>query len=147
MAVPAAYTEQSLARFMEITLGKVAKVLDLRAGVDDAGDFTEPVNDALLAYGTDDINTISGTDNIQKLRILAAVTAWRHVVNNFAALYDFSADGGTYHRSQLFEQAKASLEMAEQQALPYAANYMVRVRKMEHLHDPYQVRDVDDRTL
>jgi hypothetical protein len=147
MSVPTAYTEQSLARFMEIILGKVAKVLELRAGVSDPGDFSEAVNDALLAYGTDDISTVSGSDNIQKLRALAAVCAWRHVVTNFAALYDFSADGGRYSRSQLFEQAKTSLEMAEQQALPYAANYMIHLRKTDHIHDPYQVRDLEDRTL
>lgn len=147
MAIPTTYTEKALAEFMHTTLGKVAKALDLHVMPDGPGDYAEAVNDALLDYGAQDIATITGMDNIQKLRALAKVCAWRHVVNNFAALYNFSADGGSYSRSQLFDQAKAALKIAESQALPYATNNVIRIRKVDHIHDPYTVRDIEDRTL
>src|SRR5688500_72219 len=99
MAVPASYTEKTLAEFMHVSLGKTAKALAINFGPNDAGDYAEAVNDALLAYGTNDIGTISGFANIMKLRALARVYAWQHVVNNFATLFDFSADGGQYSRS------------------------------------------------
>lgn len=147
MPIPSTYTEKTLAEFMETTLGKCAKALELHAAPNDAGDFAEAVNDSLLAYGTDDISTISGTDNLLKLRALARKAAWQYVVNNFAALYDFSADGGTYSRSQLFSQAKQAMEQAERQALMYDPVYQASVVRLDHKHDPYRYRPEEDRTL
>lgn len=147
MPAPTSYTEKSLAEYMHLTLGKVAKALDLHFAPDGPGDYAEAVNDTLLAYGAEDIATITGMANIKKLRALAAACAWQYVVNNFAALYDFSADGASYSRSQLFENAQKALQVAQRQALVYDSSYMIRVRKTDHIHDPYTVRDVDERTL
>lgn len=144
MAIPASYTEKTLAQYMETMLGKTAKVLALHAGPEDAGDFAEAVNDVLLAYGTNDIATISGIENLKKLRALAVVSAWQFVVNNFAALYDFSADGASYDRSQLFESASKALAQAELNGLPYLVNYQARVTKLDRVHDPYTVRPEDE---
>src|SRR3990172_166452 len=136
MATPTSYTEKTLGQYMQTMLGAVARALAINAGPNDAGDFAEAVNDALLAYGTDDITTISGIANIQKLRTLARVHAWQFVVTNFAALYDFSADNGQYNRSQLFKQAKESLVLAQQAALPYDPAYAVQVSVIDHKQDP-----------
>jgi hypothetical protein len=144
MTVPASYTEKTLAVYMQTQLGKVATVLALTAGASSAGDFEEAVNDTLLAYGTTDISTISGVSNIQKLRVLAKMTAWQFVVNNFAALYDFSADGGSYHRSQLFEQSKQALKMAETAALPYDAVYQVKIIPVDHTQNLYRYRPEEE---
>src|SRR5690349_20973513 len=113
MPVPSSYTEKPLAEYMHVKLGNVAKALDLHFPPDGPGDYAEAVTDALLAYGTEDVSAISGSTGIQKVRALAMVAAWRHVVTNFAALFDFSADGASYNRSQLFKQAKESLQLAE----------------------------------
>lgn len=140
MPIPASYTEKTLAEYMHTMLGKTAKALDLHFGPNDAGDYAEAVNDALLAYGTEDISTISGLPNIKKLRALALVCAWQYVVNNFAALYDFSADGASYNRSQLFANAKKALESAESAALLHVANYRARIVAVDHKHNPYRYR-------
>ncbi|HLE52704.1 MAG TPA: hypothetical protein VI755_11615 [Anaerolineales bacterium] len=144
MAIPAAYTEKTLGQYMQTLLGKVASALALTAGPSDAGDFSEAVNDAVLACGTTDISTITGLANITKLRALARVAAWRYVVDNFAALYDFSADGGSYSRSQLFKQAKESLVLAQQAALPYDPAYQAQVVAIDQKHDPYAYRPEDE---
>ena len=144
MPIPSAYTEKTLAEYMHLMLGKTAQALDLHFGPDDAGDYAQAVQDALLDYGAEDIAAISGVDGIRKLRALAKVAAWRHVVNNFAAFYDTSADGASYTRSQLFKQAKESLELAEDEALPYSPNYSARLVRVDHRHDPYRVRPEDE---
>lgn len=147
MSIPAAYTEKTLGQYMQTLLGKVAGALALTAGPADAGDFAEAVNDALLAYGTSDISTITGLANITKLRALARVAAWQYVVTNFAALYDFSADGGSYSRSQLYKQAKESLALAQQAALPYDPLYQAQVIAVDQTHDPYTYRPEDEAGL
>lgn len=144
MAAPTTYTEKTLAQFMHLKLGKVAEALKLHLGAADAGDYAEAVNDALLAYGTDDISTISTSANIQKLRALAHVAAWRHVVNNFAALFDFSADGASYNRSQLFEHARQALQLAEEAAISYTSIYKAKLIRVDHLEDPYRVTTEDE---
>lgn len=147
MAIPTSYTEKTLGQYMQTLLGAVARGLALNAGPNDAGDFTEAVNDCLLAYGTEDISTISGIAPITKIRALARVYAWQYVVTNFAALYDFSADGGQYNRSQLFKQAKESLVLAQQAALPYDPAYAVQVSVIDHTQDPYRYRSEDESGL
>lgn len=144
MAIPASYTEKSLAEFMHVSLGKTAKALAINFAPDGPGDYAEAVNDALLAYGTQDIASISGVAAIMKIRALARVYAWQYVVSNFAALVDFSADGGQYSRSQMFKQAKESLELAQTQALAYDPAYQVNVVAIDHTQDPYQYRPEDE---
>jgi len=149
MAIPSSYTEKTLAEYMHVSLGKTAKALDLHFDPNGPGDYVEAVNDTLLDYGTDDITTITGLDAIKKLRMLAVASAWQFVVNNFVALYDFSADGGRYNRNQLFTNAQKMLETA---AGVVAANYgtgsnTIRIRKVDHIHDPYTVRDRTERPL
>lgn len=113
MALPASYTEKTLAQFMHTQLGKIASILGLAVGASDAGSYAEAVNDTLLAYDAEDVTTITGAANLKKLRALAMLAAWTFVINNFAALYDFSADGASYDRSQLFKQSKEALVQDE----------------------------------
>jgi hypothetical protein len=146
MPVPSSYTEKTLAEFMHVKLGNVAKALDLHFVPDGPGDYAEAVNDALLLYGAEDISTISDTAGIRKIRALAMVAAWRHVVTNFAALFDFSADGASYNRSQLFDQASKALQLAEDAASEYSTSgaYTARLISVDHIHDPYSVRTEDE---
>lgn len=147
MAIPASYTEKTLAEYMHVMLGKTAKALGLHFDPGGPGDYAEAVNDALLSYGTEDVATITGIENIKKLRALARVAAWQYVVDNFAALYNFSADGGSYSRGQLFEHAKEALKIAEYNARLLDSSYTIRIRKVDHVHDPYTVRDIEERPL
>ena len=146
MPAPTSYTEKTLAEYMHAKLANVAKALDLHFYPDGPGDYQEAVNDALLMYGAETIDQVSGTDGIQKIRALAMVAAWRHVVTNFSALFDFSADGASYNRSQLFDQAKQSLQLAEDAASEFLTSgaYTARFISVNHVHDPYTVRTEDE---
>lgn len=138
MTVPTSYTEKTLADFMAETLKTTADLLGLAAGASDAGDFAEAVNEALLQYGVTDVSEISGIESIKKIRALARVEAWNLAVACFTAMYKFSADGGSYDRNQLFEQAKQNRDAAVTDALAFSANYSVKTGELRYLHDPYK---------
>lgn len=108
MAIPSSYTESALRDYMVTVTANVAGAIGWTAT-----EFTEPVNDVLVAYGVDNIT--DATD-IAKLRSLARVEAWRAVAGATVADYNFSADGGSYSRNQLHEQAVKALERAESEA-------------------------------
>lgn len=139
MPVPSSYTEKSLAEYMYKAIGKVAPFLKIQLGTVDAGDLSEAVNDALIAYGTDNISLITGLSNIQKLRAVAEAAVWKYVVANFTVLYDFSADGATYNRSQVYKQARESLESSLTLLIAsgYSVSYAVKVKKANYTNDPY----------
>jgi hypothetical protein len=137
MASPSSYTEETLATYAHTSLGAVADVLEWTVA---DGDYDEIVNEALLAYGADDIATISGTDNIRKLRVLMRREVWRKVMTETALDYRISTGGETLDRQQAHEHAKAMFEQAEGDAAEYGdtARYSVGVDTIEHIHDPYQ---------
>lgn len=111
MTVPTVYSESVLADFMLQALGSIATVLSL-----DAVSFEESVNDVLLAYGVDDI---ADADDIQQLRALARVAAWKRALTEAASKYDVSDGTMSLKRSQLLTQIRATLSIAETDAAPY----------------------------
>lgn len=138
MAYPASYTEQSLAEYMHATLGAMATRLGWT--VDD-GDYAEAVNEAVAAYGTDDITGISGRENLRKLRALARREVWRLVVQSLAAYYEFSTDGQSFKPNQMSEQATAALAQAEADCVALGINddahYSVSIDSVIYPHDAY----------
>ena len=122
MTPPLIYTEKSLSEYMHWQLQNLASILGLSVGAADAGSYAEAVNAALLAYG---VSAISQASDIAKIRALARVEVWRMACNSLAALYDFSADGGSYQRGQMLAQAKKNLETALTDALGYDPAYRV----------------------
>lgn len=146
MAIPATYTETDLATYIQ---NGVLKDLSSVLGWTTPSDYTEAVNDALLMMDVDDISEVSGRANIMKLRVAAQVAAWRQVVAATTGDYDFAADGGRYTRSQVNEQARAALKLAEDQAMAYGllANYKVVIDAVSHIHDPYEYVEDDDRVI
>jgi hypothetical protein len=131
MAVPTAYTEDTLAEYMHSALREVATTLGFAPG---DGDYDEAVNEALLAYGVTDI---AEATQIAKLRTLARREAWRQAQSAAAARFDFSADGGDYSRSQLHKQITTNLERAEADAAPYATVAYRISRKAIRFNDAY----------
>lgn len=109
MALPSSYSEAELRAYMVTVTSNVAAAL----GWSEAN-FAEAVNDTLALYGVTDI--VEATD-IPKLRTLAKVEAWRAVADATVADYQFSADGGSFSRQQLHQQAVAALERAEGDAV------------------------------
>lgn len=122
MAIPSSYSEVSLAAYMLSVTGNVAAALGWTAS-----DFTEAVNDALVAYGVPDI---ANATDIAKLRALAKVEAWRAVVDGTAADIEFTADGANFKRNQMHQQAVAALERAQSEATArgYADSYVPAIQ-------------------
>lgn len=143
MAAPSSYSETTLAQYMQEVLSEVATILGWTTTPDD---YQTAVDETLLQYGVDDITTVTGRENIKKLRTLARVEVWRQAMAATAGDYDFSADGGRYNRSQVHEQAKAQHAMALQDAMAYGLdNYRVTIDSINHIHDPYEYFEDDDR--
>lgn len=145
MAAPSSYSETGLADYMHTVLGPVATALAYTS----PASYVEAVNEALLDYGTDDISTVSGRDNIRKLRALAMVQVWRMVVQQLSTDYDFSAGNSTFNRSQMQKQAAEALSRAEQTAMTLGATpgYVVGIDTITHIHDPYRYVPDDERVI
>lgn len=109
MAIPSSYTESALRDYMLSVTANVAGAVGWTAV-----NFTEAVNDALVAYGVADIALAT---DIAKLRCLARAEAWRSLVAATAADIKFTADGATFERQQLQEHCVAALERAEGEAV------------------------------
>lgn len=147
MAIPASYTDDTLAGYMLAIVGEIAgpDLLDWSEW-----SFSEAVTNTLLAYGADDIADISGAENIRRLRMLATREAWRAVVFATAHEHDFGASlpGATNtRRSQIHRQARDMLALAEEQLVTMfpeaAAAWTVSVNKVGY-GDKY-VLDIDER--
>jgi hypothetical protein len=138
MPVPTAYTEADLALYVERLLGPIAAALGWTAA---DGDFDEVLVDAMLDYGVSSIGAITwNATTLVAVRTLVARAAWRRAVGALAAGFDFSIDQQSFSRSQRQKMAQAALALAEQQALPYAADRPdVLITSVAHRGDPYAV--------
>lgn len=143
MSAPNSYTEATLAAYMHSILGDTATALGWASGT---ASYGEAVNETLLAYGVGDISSVSGRDSISKLRALARVEAWRQVAAYTAGGYDFTADGASYQRSQMHQQAQDAMKAAEADAMRYGGyGYEAIFQNLEHVQDPYAYIEDDDR--
>lgn len=140
MAIPASYTETTLADFMKDQLKTIATVLSWSTTPDD---YQEAVNEALLAYGETTIANITGAANLRKLRALARAEVWKAAMAAVSGDFDFSADGGSYKRDQVFQHIKDMLSQAITDALVYDPGYAAEIEEVEYGRDPYVVRDED----
>lgn len=133
MPAPTSYTESGLSLFMRAELSDVAKALNWATQVD----FQPAIDETLLGFGTDNIQAISGMDNIKLLRAFARVHAWRLAAQTTAGDYNFSADGGNYSRAQVHEQCLKMLERAEAALAQLADGHSVIVEERTRTDDPY----------
>jgi hypothetical protein len=133
VAIPASYTELSLAEYMVTVTRNVAAALGWTSD-----DFLEAVNDTLTAYGE---SAIDDATDVTKLRTLAKVEAWRAVVDGTAADIEFTADGSSFKRNQMHAHAVAAMERAESAATAagYGDTYApaITLGTIYHSSDPY----------
>ena len=136
MPYPSSYTEATLKDYMHTVLADVATVL----GWGTATHYGEAVNEAVAAYGVSDVTTIAGTENLYKLRALARREVWRAACGALAAKFDFSADGHSVKRSDLYNHAKEELARAEADAMPFDSysGYNVGTAEVEYSDDWYE---------
>lgn len=141
MALPTGYTEATFKAWLHAELRDVASALSWTV---DGGDYNEIVNEALFAYGADDIEAIAGRDNLRKLRALGRVELWRAVMSALAGDYDYRTESGaSYSRSQAHAQAKANYEQALTEALPWSDAYEIGLTSVIY-DDYYNPPDLDD---
>jgi hypothetical protein len=113
VAAPSSYTETTLAEYALSVLGQVAAFI----GWTNSGKAAEVVNDTLLELGVDDIATVSGPENIRRLRAVARYHAWKAAAELTSGKYDFSTgDSGSFKRSQLHQMAQENAEKARAEA-------------------------------
>lgn len=109
-----------------------------------ASDFAVDVADTLEAYGVS--SEADATDAV-KLHALAKMKCWEKVLTNCATNYDFSTDGATWNRSQLFEMADKMYNKCVMEALQYMATYAIEQGKLDDsMNDPYSNVPYWDRT-
>jgi hypothetical protein len=143
VAAPTSYTEETLGQLMHSELGAIATALGYTNPSGSAGAYAEWVNEALLEYGVDAVSSVSGRDNIRRLRALARVQAWKRALTDLAALHDNAQDGQSFDLSQMFAMAKAKLEQASSDASAAGADsgmagYVVGKQRLLYRNDPYK---------
>lgn len=146
MGVPAQYSEAMLAEYQVSALGELASVLGWDAGT---AQVQEAVTDTLLDYGASDITSISGTDNIRKLRALSRLSIWRAVAGATAGFYSFTdVASQKFDRDKVHKQALAMLEVAQNEARALGADptYSVSVWSVQRT-DPYIVVPDEERVI
>lgn len=130
MAVPTVYSETTLANLMAAALGPIAATLAIT-------DYSEAVNDVLLAYGVTDI---ADATDIPRIRAMARAQAWRLAMDAASSRFDDSTDGQSMSRSQLYDHAKAQYERAEAAAAGYLTTFAVGATPIRYTADPYTER-------
>jgi hypothetical protein len=145
MAIPAGYTEATLKEYMHTVLGPVATTLGWTVA---DGDYDEAANEAVAAYGVDDVAAVAGREAIRALRAVARREVWRAVMGATASHYDLTTDGASRHRSQTHAQARAMFALADGECAALgvadaAAAYQVGAEPIAY-EDPYGTPEVGD---
>lgn len=111
MELPSVYDATNLANFMHGVLGEDDAARDLNWSVAQ-GDYDEPVVETMLAYGVDDLGSVTGLENIRRLRAIARRELWRTVMQRTVYKTDTNTEGGNEAHSQLHRHARQMFEMA-----------------------------------
>lgn len=132
MPAPAIYTEAELATYLlsKQGLGDMAGIL----GWSTLADLQEVVNETLLSYG---VATINLATDIQKLRAIARIEAWRAVVANVSSRITFQAGSQMFTQSDLLPNALKALGLAEQSGAQYMPGLGAAIEHVEYSNDPY----------
>jgi hypothetical protein len=110
MPLATAYTESTLASYLDDALGPMADVLGWSVG---GNSYQVPISRAMRALGLSDVTTVTAAADLAALESVALREAWRLVVQHLATRYDISLDQQSLKRSQLQAMAKDALALAE----------------------------------
>lgn len=143
MAAPTSYTETTFKTYLDGRLGTLADALKWNVA---DGSYDEALNDALLAYGTADITTVSSAANINLLRAYGRYFLWKSVSEATVNEIDYThADSGaTYKHSQIHSQAKAMMDTAAADIAALGGDvsgYEVSAYEIEYTDDMYTALD------
>jgi len=145
MPIPTSYTEEGLASFL-FNDPQMRPVWDAIGVTEESADtdLAEIVVEALLSHGVEAIADVSGAAAIQKLRTLARYHAWETIAGNFVIDVNYSADGESFSRDQLFKHAQAMLTLWEGKAAQYLSRYKVTKQVMTQ-DNPYTPTPLSER--
>jgi len=143
MAAPTSYTETTFKTYLDGRLGTLADALKWAVA---SGSYDEALNDALLAYGTDDITTVTSAANINLLRAYGRYFLWKSVAEATVNEIDYThADSGaTYKHSQIHSQARKMMDTAAADIAALGGDisgYEVTAYDIEYTNDMYTALD------
>jgi hypothetical protein len=147
MPLATAYTESSLASYLDDALGPMAAVLNWSTS---ANSYQVPISRAMRALGLSDVATVTAAADLAALEAVATREAWRLVVQHLATRFDFSLDQQSLKRSQLQAMAKEALLLAEGDVwvalaasgvtLVASGRASVQISSIDYRSDPYGPR-------
>lgn len=138
MPVPTSYTEITFAMYLHGVLGVTAEMVGWSVA---GGNYTEVINDTLLAYGVADI--AQATD-VSKLRVLGRMWLWQMAKTAVIPEVNYNADGQSYSREAIFQHIDNMLSQARIDALPFFdSSYQMDVYGVSH-DDPYAPIELSD---
>lgn len=151
MPAPASYTEQTLAQYMHTIITNDDKVTELVTTLlwnVANGSYEEAVNEAMLVMGVSDVTSLTSLESIRQLRAVARMELWRLVVQRTVASIQVSDGVTAVSRQQIWEHAKAMLEMATAEAVSLGvvvnAAYQVGKTAVRHTADFYRYGESTD---
>lgn len=101
-------TEDELVNFLHANLPNVLESLSWGAGA--SAPVQQAVYNAMRALGISDVSVMT---DVRLLELQAIREVWLLVANNLAPEYDSVRAGGTDKTSQLYDHAKAQLQLSE----------------------------------
>jgi hypothetical protein len=112
MALPTAYTEQTIKEYMQTILGKTGVKLGLSVEGDN---FDEAAHEVLFFLGESSYSFATSQDQIKKVRAVARQEAWRSAMNETVheASHSVGAPGtGQTTRADIHRHSKEMFEAA-----------------------------------
>lgn len=97
-------------------------------------EYSVIVDDCLEVYGV--ATEVEATDT-KKLHAIARYKTWEKVLVEVSQDYNFSADGGNYSRSQIYEMAKQNYLLALNDAQTYLSEYQIEIGEVIDNQNPY----------
>src|SRR5262245_19386601 len=110
MAPPTSYTESSLAEFMFRSINNFAEIF----GWTDTTlpPYPDCVNEVMRAGGLSSLSSVPA-EGLGLLEAGARLAIWQAVMRRLATEYDYTSDGQSFYRSQMYKSASAELALAE----------------------------------
>jgi hypothetical protein len=93
-------------------------------GWNDSTQIVTIVAKAVELYG---VATEADATNLAKLHVLASVAVWSQALTDISLDYNWSADGGSFSRSQAVDAVRKNLDEALSASLVYMGGYSMTV--------------------
>lgn len=124
----------NLQEFIESSLGSLK---DYVGWTDADTEFVVLIS--LENYG---VATEALATDAKKIHSIAKTLAFEKVLSELALNYNFSSDGGTFNRNQVYESVKKMYDSAVTDSMMYMPVYNIRMGEFTTEQDPYGLDSV-----